>query len=150
MTPTRGLGTGRERGKVAGRKWGPASPQGHRLFRVSRHKEAAPHRSSIGAPHVGSARFLPISWRLCCFFEHSVDWTWKCLPTMYRLRNKPWSSSPLVSSPRCLSLGVFCRFLNYFSDDYCTQGVWAHCLVALQVFSRSLRQHVCDIVVVLN
>lgn len=50
-------------------------------------------------------------------------------------------------SPQCLSLGVFCRFLNYFRDYYFIKGVCTHCLVKFQVFSRPLRYHVWNIVV---
>lgn len=44
----------------------------------------------------------------------------------------------LVPSPQCQSLGVFGRFLNYFSDYYFIKGVCAHCLVKFQVFGRPL------------
>ena len=89
-----------------------------------------------------SSRFSPIPPHLLVavlFFElRSAGLRWKHLSTTYRVQNKPCPNSPLVSSPRCLRLGVFCRFLNYFSDYYCIKGVCAHCLVKFRVFSRSL------------
>lgn len=68
------------------------------------------------------------------FLNHRAPVRQSCLPSYKQAMNH----TPLPThSPPCLSLGVFCRFLNYFSDYYFIKGIEAHCLMRFQGSGKS-------------